>query len=204
MKENRFFYYFIFASLALVAASSYILPKQIGYEGFIIEDMQFLTAIYGMIYAFLMMKNDKNFRKKIGFLACIILFFLIAFREVSYFKDFFDDPKKILFWHLSYLKIAHIFVGICIVVFLFCVFYSRIYMLAFSKPFLIDEFFIMVVAFLLKQMGEEWHFYPDRKGQIIEEFSEMILYMMLVRIFIKYARRGWDTTKKIKIKRFYF
>lgn len=186
---SKIFYYLVFISLAIVAACSMVLPRWLSDEYKFIENAQFLFLVYATTYAFLGSRYEKSIEKKYLNKAASMFFFILSLREVSYFKGLFDNGKTIIFYNFSYIKIAHIFLAFLIIYLIYALLRAKFYKFIFTKPFLFDDFLVVLTSFILQNCAEEWHFYPSGGGQNLEEYSELIFYVFLFRIFKNYSQR---------------
>lgn len=157
-------------------------------ENTLLENSQVIILLIGFIACFFAKKNKTLF----NFIAFVL--FLMLARELSYGRAIFcqypDNPHEFYKWsHYQYGYLAHIFVGLYIVVGILYALINKIWIdiknIFKSIKFPIWTFFGCVFCTFLQLFSEKyWH------NTIIEETSELILYSFILAFVLIYLKQN--------------
>ncbi|MGM9569877.1 MAG: hypothetical protein ACI3XC_07335 [Phascolarctobacterium sp.] len=174
---------YFFALFALIP----ILPEWTGRENGIIENLQLLWLVAGMIYCWHMRKVqqiDWGGSPSKLWSAGVIYFFLLFMREISWGRVFFTEPNgsMIQYQHMGlYGKLVHPLVGALIALSLVLVVKAKIWRVIKLIKLPIKSFFLLVLFIAMTWIGEKGPI-TCLHSQITEELAEFGAYMMMYYI----------------------
>lgn len=161
-----------------------ILPEWIGDENGIIENLQMLWLIGGMLYcikAHSCKYADWSGSSKALWKAGTIYFFLLIMREISWGRVFFTNPDGGIIQYNQiglYGKLVHPLVGILIVSMLILLYQARIWRVLLITKLPAKSFLLLLLFIFFSWVGERTNF-TGFHGQVAEELAEFGAYMMM-------------------------
>lgn len=161
-----------------------ILPEWVGDENGIIENLQMLWLIGGMLYcikAHSCKYADWGGSSKALWKAGTIYFFLIIMREISWGRAFFTNPDGSIIQYSQmglYGKLVHPLVGILIVSMLILLYQARIRRVLLITKLPVKSFTLLFLFIFFSWVGERTNF-TGFHGQVAEELAEFGAYMMM-------------------------
>ena len=174
-----------------------ILPEWTGEENGIIENLQLLWLLGGMIYCW-HMRGSKQISccKHPAKLwsAGVIYFFLLFMREISWGRVFYttDGGSLIQYQQMGlYGKLVHPLVGALIVLALILVVNAKIWQTIMLIKLPVKSFSLLLLFIAMTWIGEKSHI-PFLYGQVMEELAEFGAYIMMYYI----VRDLGDTMQK--------
>ncbi|MGM9583014.1 MAG: hypothetical protein ACI3WU_04780 [Phascolarctobacterium sp.] len=176
-------WFYFFAIFPLIA----ILPDSAGEENGLIENLQLLWLVAGMVYCW-RMRTAKQLSW--GCSACklwsagMIYFFLLFMREISWGRVFFTNGHGgIIKYHQMglYGKLVHPIVGVLVVLALVLVVQAKIWRVIYAIKLPIKSFLLLVLFISVAYVGEHGKL-PFLHGQVTEELAEFGAYMMMYYI----------------------
>lgn len=161
-----------------------VLPEWVGDENGIIENMQILWLIGGMLYcikAHSYKYDDWSGSSKALWKAGTIYFFLLIMREISWGRVFFTNPDDGMIQYSQmglYGKLVHPLVGILIVTMLIMLYQARIWRVLLITKLPVKSFLLLLLFIFFSWVGERTNF-TGFHGQVAEELAEFGAYMMM-------------------------
>lgn len=161
-----------------------ILPKWVGDENGIIENLQMLWLIGGMLYCIKTHSckyADWSGSSKALWKAGTIYFFLLIMREISWGRVFFTNPDSSMIQYSQmglYGKLVHTLVGILIVTMLILLYQARIWRVLLITKLPVKSFSLLLLFIFFSWVGERTNF-TGFHDQVAEELTEFGAYMMM-------------------------
>lgn len=161
-----------------------ILPEWVGDENGIIENLQILWLIGGMLYcikAHSCKYADWGGSSKAFGKAGTIYFFLLIMREISWGRVFFTNPDGGIIQYSQmglYGKLVHPMVGILILSMLILLYKARIWRMLNIVKIPVKSFSLLLLFIFFSCVGERTNF-TGFHGQVAEELAEFGAYMMM-------------------------
>ncbi|WP_293693566.1 hypothetical protein [uncultured Phascolarctobacterium sp.] len=161
-----------------------ILPEWVGDENGIIENLQLLWLIGGVLYcikAHSYKYADWGGSSKALWKAGTIYFFLLIMREISWGRVFFTNPDGGMIQYSQmglYGKLVHPLVGILIVTMLILLYQARIWRVLLITKLPVKSFTLLLLFIFFSWVGERTKF-TGFHGQVAEELAEFGAYMMM-------------------------
>ncbi len=161
-----------------------ILPESFGDENGVIENIQLLWLVAGMVYCWRM--RSKKVRswggdvRALGF-GGALYFFLLFMREISWGRVLFTDAMGN---HLEYSqmglygKMVHPMIGVIIVLALFMLYRAKIWKMLVMIKLPYRSLLLLALFITFAWVGEK-HILTFIKGQLLEELAEFGAYMMM-------------------------
>ena len=174
--------YFV-AMFGLIA----VLPEWTGKENGIIENLQLLWLLAGLVYCWHM-----RTAKQLTWGGCAsklwsagaIYFFLLFMREISWGRVFFTNAHGgMIKYHQMglYGKLVHPLVGLLIVLALVLVVQAKIWRAIKLVKLPFKSFLLLLLFIAMSCIGEKGHI-PFLRSQVTEELAEFGAYMMMYYI----------------------
>ncbi|WP_293823238.1 hypothetical protein [uncultured Phascolarctobacterium sp.] len=161
-----------------------ILPEWVGDENGIIENLQMLWLIGGMLYcikAHSCKYADWSGSSKAVWKAGTIYFFLLIMREISWGRIFFTNPDSGMIQYSQmglYGKLVHTLVGILIVTMLILLYQARIWRVLLITKLPVKSFSLLLLFIFFSWVGERTNF-TGFHGQVAEKLAKFGAYMLL-------------------------
>lgn len=161
-----------------------ILPEWVGDENGIIENLQMLWLIGGMLYCIKTHSckyADWSGSSKALWKAGTIYFFLLIMREISWCRVFFTNPDSGMIQYSQmglYGKLVHTLVGILIVTMLILLYQARIWRVLLITKLPVKSFSLLLLFIFFSWVGERTNF-TGFHDQVAEELAEFGAYMMM-------------------------
>lgn len=161
-----------------------ILPEWVGDENGIIENLQMLWLIGGMLYCIKTHSckyADWSGSSKALWKAGTIYFFLLIMREISWGRVFFTNPDSSMIQYSQmglYGKLVHTLVGILIVTMLILLYQARIWRVLLITKLPVKSFSLLLLFIFFSWVGERTNF-TGFHDQVAEELAEFGAYMMM-------------------------
>lgn len=161
-----------------------ILPEWVGDENGIIENLQMLWLIGGMLYCIKTHSckyADWSGSSKALWKAGTIYFFLLIMREISWARVFFTNPDSGMIQYSQmglYGKLVHTLVGILIVTMLILLYQARIWRVLLITKLPVKSFSLLLLFIFFSWVGERTNF-TGFHDQVAEELAEFGAYMMM-------------------------
>ena len=185
---------FIGVSILLFAYPlSFILPVSMSFENGLIENLQVAILVLSCIYNLRLFQIYKNRQIKIFNLWCAALSMLLAFRELSWGRVFYQigieegGPVFVPMSDYAWRTETNILIGIYALILIFMLMKMPLMMMFHCRPpYLV--LFIMILAVIFSYVGDHGMFFGKLQGQIIEEFGELSFYTLIPTLCIYYNR----------------
>lgn len=164
-----------------------VLPEWWGEENGIIENLQLLWLVAGMVYCWHMRHCRTSLLEGKAlkvWSAGIIYFFLLFMREISWGRVFFTDAHGKMLQYVQmglYGKLVHPLVGVLIVLALILSYEAKIWRILKNVKLPIKSFFLLLCFIALAWLGERGSI-ALLQGQVMEELAEFGAYMMMYYI----------------------
>lgn len=161
-----------------------ILPEWVGDENGIIENLQMLWLIGGMLYCIKTHSckyADWSGSSKALWKAGTIYFFLLIMREISWGRVFFTNPDSGMIQYSQmglYGKLVHTLVGILIVTMLILLYQARIWRVLLITKLPVKSFSLLLLFIFFSWVGERTNF-TGFHDQVAEELAKFGAYMMM-------------------------
>lgn len=161
-----------------------ILPEWVGDENGIIENLQMLWLIGGMLYCIKTHSckyADWSGSSKALWKAGTIYFFLLIMREINWGRVFFTNPDSGMIQYSQmglYGKLVHTLVGILIVTMLILLYQARIWRVLLITKLPVKSFSLLLLFIFFSWVGERTNF-TGFHDQVAEELAEFGAYMMM-------------------------
>lgn len=161
-----------------------ILPEWVGDENGIIENLQMLWLIGGMLYCIKTHSckyADWSGSSKALWKAGTIYFFLLIMREIRWGRVFFTNPDSGMIQYSQmglYGKLVHTLVGILIVTMLILLYQARIWRVLLITKLPVKSFSLLLLFIFFSWVGERTNF-TGFHDQVAEELAEFGAYMMM-------------------------
>lgn len=176
-------WFYFFAIFPLIA----ILPDSAGEENGLIENLQLLWLVAGMVYCW-RMRTAKQLAwggsaSKL-WSAGVVYFFLLFMREISWGRVFFTnaDGGSLQYQQMGlYGKLVHPIVGVLVVLALVLVVQAKIWRVICAIKLPIKSFLLLVLFIAVAYVGEHGKL-TFLHGQVTEELAEFGAYMMMYYI----------------------
>lgn len=173
--------------LGIVFPLKLLLPEWWGRENGIIENLQLLWLVSGIIYCWRMRHSHHTLLKdkelKV-WSAGMLYFFLLFMREISWGRVFFTDAQGNMLQYAQmglYGKLVHPLVGALIVLALVLCYEAKIWRIIKIVKLPLKSFLLLLCFVALAWLGERGCVALLR-GQVMEELAEFGAYMMMYYI----------------------
>ena len=173
--------------LGIILPLKLILPEWWGEENSIIENLQILWLLAGMVYCWRMRSSRSSMLEgnelKV-WSAGSIYFFLLFMREISWGRVFFTtaNGKMLQYAQMGlYGKLVHPLVGVLIIMALLFCYQAKIWRILQSVKLPIKSFILLLLFIALSWLGERGSI-ALLHGQVMEELAEFGAYMMMYYI----------------------
>lgn len=163
------------------------LPEWTGNENSIIENLQMLWLVAGILYCFKMCrKKQLIYGGEVSKLWCsgIIYYFLLFMREISWGRVLFTSSSGGIMQYSEmglYGKIVHPLVGCLILIALVMLYYGKLLRVLSLIKLPIKSFVLLLLFIFMSWVGERTNF-TGFHGQVAEELAEFGAYMMMFYI----------------------
>lgn len=163
------------------------LPEWTGNENSIIENLQMLWLVAGILYCFKMRrKKQLSYGGEVSKLWCsgIIYYFLLFMREISWGRVLFTSSSGGIMQYSEmglYGKIVHPLVGCLILIALVMLYYGKLWRVLSIIKLPIKSFVLLLLFIFMSWVGERTNF-TGFHGQVAEELAEFGAYMMMFYI----------------------
>ena len=168
----------------LMFVSEAVLPEWIGNENGVIENLQMLWLLAGIVYCY-KMASAKMYawggKQSSLWYAGSIFFFLLAAREVSWGRALFYHADGRMYKYSDmglYGQLVHPMVGVLIVVMLFLLWRGKLINFFKAIKFSVMDFVLLLAFIFMGWVGEKANFVGFH-GMVAEELAEFGAYMMM-------------------------
>ena len=180
----------IFAAIILSVPLAFVLPVEISFENGFLENVQVVVLILSALLILIFQSDAAQMKWFQRFFAAGL--FLTALRELSWGRVFFPVGME---------KLGAVFVSMAdyeyrIPVYIFLAIYGAAMLFILIRfvpvkkillsPQPLAAFAVMILALIFSYVGEHGYFLGKAQGQILEEFNELILYLILPAINFYY------------------
>lgn len=182
-----------------------ILPEWMGEENGIIESLQIIWLLGGIVCSWQMKKAllwDWGGQQTALSYAGSIYFFLLTMREISWGRALFINPDGSMIEYSQmgiYGKMVHPMVAVLIIILLYMCYKAKVWKLLTAIKLPQKSFVLLLLFIFMSWVGERTNFICFH-GQVAEELAEFGAYMMmycLVRNLSKrLQKRYWDIIQK--------
>ena len=191
--------------LVAMFALEIILPDWTGDENGIIESLQIIWLLGGILYSWKLNKKPLmdwgGQQTALGY-AGTIYFFLLVMREISWGRAFFIDSYGHMIEYSQmglYGKLVHPLVAALVVALLYMCYKAKFWRMLFVIKLPLKSFVLLLLFIFMAWVGEKTNFIGFH-GQVAEELAEFGAYMMmycLARDFgNRLQKRYWDGIRK--------
>ena len=170
--------------LGLMFVLEAILPEWMGNENGVIENLQMLWLLAGIVYCYKMASAkmyDWCGKQSSLWYAGSIFFFLLAAREISWGRALFYHADGRMYKYSDmglYGHLVHPMVGVLIVVMLFLLWRGKFINFFKAIKFPVMDFVLLVAFIIMGWVGEKANFVGFH-GMVAEELAEFGAYMMM-------------------------
>ena len=161
-----------------------VLPEWMGNENGLIENLQMLWLLAGIVYCYKMASvkmYDWGGKQSSLWYAGSIFFFLLAAREISWGRALFYHADGRMYKYSDmglYGQLVHPMVGVLIVVMLFLLWRGKLINFFKAIKFPVMDFALLLTFIFMGWVGEKANFVGFH-GMVAEELAEFGAYMMM-------------------------
>ncbi len=185
MKKNSFVLGWIYFGLMFILDS--VLPEWMGNENGVIENLQMLWLLAGIVYCYKMASAkmyDWGGKQSSLLYAGSLFFFLLAAREVSWGRALFYHADGRMYKYSDmglYGQLVHPLVGAILLLILFLLWRGKIIAFLKNIKFPTVDFILLVLFIFMGWVGEKANVALFH-GMVAEELAEFGAYMMMFQI----------------------
>lgn len=169
-----------------------ILPTSIAFENGPIENLQVIILFGSSIFALRLMSSTIDQGTKAFNIFCSLLFILLAVRELSWGRvfyqiDFSDSgPTFIAMKDYAWRLEAHVFIVLIVLAMLILLVRRVPLRRLWTVPLPIKILSLIFLCVILQYIGEHGYIFGKLNGQTLEEFNETIIYCLQPMLCLYY------------------